>query len=249
MHATRISGYIIRISRKLIHKEATADEAELNDRAYTDALLDVQLRYFLRDEYGGAEPSSGLFPHILRAIYLYKEEEAKRNKINLKTRMGEIVGQLGRGLAVRYRSIAGAGTGRVVSGGLVTALLMLAAWPGMMQVLDNSREVTLHSSNVVEESTSRVVPTGYPAGPVIERPTAPVAAPTLPVVVQQISPGLIYEQPRLRLEQKTGEDLGVSIETLDTANQQSTGRDTPGEKTTAQPQTEPEYMRPLTGPE
>lgn len=249
MHAIQISDFIIRISRKLIPGETTADGAELNDRAYTEAMLDLQLRYFLQAEYGKEEPSSDLLPQVLRAIYLYKEEEAKRNRISLKTRMEQVVGQLGHSLAVRYRGMAGAGTGRILSGGLVTALLMLATWPGMMQVLGNSHEVTLHRSNVAGESAGSVTPTGSPAGPIIERPTAPVtSAPALPVAGQQISPGRIYVDPRLRLEQKTGEDLGVSIEPLDTSNQHSTTRDVPSEKT-AQPQTEPDYIRHLTGPE
>ncbi|MBF6612691.1 MAG: hypothetical protein IVW55_06130 [Chloroflexi bacterium] len=245
MHAIQISDFIIRISRKLIPGETTADGAELNDRAYTEALLDLQLRYFLQAEYGKEEPSSDVLPQVLRAIHLYKEEEAKRSRISLKTRMERIVGQLGRGLAVRYRGMAGAGTGRILSGGLVTALLMLATWPGMMQILDNSHEVTLHRSNMVGESAGSVAPTS----PVVERPTSPAATePALPVAGQQISPGRIYVDPRLRLEQKTGEDLGVSIEPLDTSNQRSTPRDIPSEKT-AQPQTEPDYIRPLTGPE
>ena len=92
-----------------------------NDRSYEDALLDVQITSYFRAEYGKAEPPKGVFPRIIQAIRLHRERQEKLANTSAFARFTESLGQK---LASAYRFGARADSGRVLSGGLVTALLL-----------------------------------------------------------------------------------------------------------------------------
>ena len=251
MESKQSSNLINKVACKILHKgpvdkQAIADEP--NDLSYEDALLDVQLTSFFRSEYAKQEPPSGVFPRIIQAICLNRERQERLTSASLFTRLADMVGHK---LAAAYRFGARADSGRVLSGGLVTALLLIAAWPSLSGALSTNKAGTIFDTYFQAFSNNgEVRPTQSPEGLTVAplqatpRTASPEtkgqsAIPTGPYV----SPGRLYEDSVLRTEQRTGEDLKAS---------ENNGRadNTPpsSDKTqVAEPQDEQQYQRPVLG--
>lgn len=237
MQSKQSSNFIYKIVCKLLHKgpaETQDSRDDLNDRSYEDALLDVQLTSFFRAEYGKKEPPTGVFPRLIQAIWLHRERQEKLANASAIARFRDSLGQK---LAAAYRLGARADSGRVLSGGLVTALLLIAMWPSMSRTLPNNNLGTLGLGG-----TTTAAQTAQPTSTSEDGGQATSSA------GQYISPGRIYEEPRFRLEQKTGEDLAAPDDNgsraLTQPNQSNTGK-----SKADQPQVEQQYQRPAIGQE
>jgi hypothetical protein len=217
---------------KLIHKfaptivlkagrkdSARTDEA-LNDLSYEDALLDVEIRSFMRTEYGKKMPPNGVFPRIIQAIRLHREEQAKTATVDLASSLARIAGSLGQALLAACKFGVRLDAGRMISGSLITGLVLLAVWPGMAHWLSNGGQLKQYI-DVLSGGVSSA-PIVYPADTrTIESPTSTSALSAVPTPVPvvsigpvasiekqrtNISPGRLYDDPRLLLAQRTGED-------------------------------------------
>lgn len=163
-------------------------DAELNDLSYKDALLDAQARSFFRAEYGDIEPPPTVFPRLAHAIRLHSQEQERQARAKVTSSPAVVVPARRLGLAMvgLYRASSSAGTSRVLSGGLVTVLLMLAMGPNLAQVLGGPTGVGNFQGGRVD---SGVITSVSPTEPQHTRSAAG------------------QRQIRLLLEQKTGEDF------------------------------------------
>ena len=229
-----------------VDKQVNADES--SDLSYEDALLDVQLTSFFRTEYAKQEPPAGVLPRIVQAIRLHRERQEKLANASLITRWADLVGQK---LVAAYRFGARADSGRILSGGLVTALLLIAAWPSLSSTLSGNSTGTIYdtyfqalSNNVgVAPTQSPANMTGTSTEPLqATPPTGTSADQSVLPAGEYISPGRIYEDPLLRMEQRTGEDLQASSNNSPAYTQ-------PGADKTrvAEPQDDQQYQRPALG--
>src|SRR5438093_8678184 len=124
MLAARMSRFIGWMTRNLIH-EPGRDDSEVHDLNapegtpyedalldhdlnYEDALLDAEMRVFFRNEYGGIEPPSGVFPQVLNAIKRHDEERAVSSRSTIAAQLQQLMVGL-RGISVRP------GTARIFS--------------------------------------------------------------------------------------------------------------------------------------
>lgn len=233
-----------------VDKQVSTDES--SDLSYEDALLDVQLTSFFRTEYAKQEPPSGVFPRIILAIHLHREKQEKLANASIFTRWADLVGQK---LAAAYRFGARADSGRILSGGLVTALLLIAAWPSLSNTLSgNNAGMIFGTYFQAFSNSSSAQPTQNPADEPLQAGTtvAPlqVAQPTTAssnqstlTVGQYVSPGRIYEERLLRVEQKTGENLLAPDKGSNPAYSQPNADKTQ----VAEPQGEQRYQRPALG--
>ena len=218
MESKQSSNLIYKMVRKILHKrpvDKQVSAGEPSDLSYEDALLDVQLTSFFRTEYAKQEPPSGVFPRIIQAIRLNRERQERLANASLFTRLADLVGQK---LAAAYRFGARADSGRVLSGGLVTALLLIAAWPSLSGALSGNKAGTIFDTYFQAFSNNgEVQPTQNPQGLTV----APLQAapPTVgseavgqsPISMgPYVSPGRLYEDSILRTERRTGEDLKAS---------------------------------------
>ncbi|MEP6776250.1 MAG: hypothetical protein ABJA50_11710 [Chloroflexota bacterium] len=251
MESKQSSNLIKKVACKILHKgpvdkQVIADES--SDLSYEDALLDVQLTSFFRTEYAKQEPPSGVFPRIIQAIRLNRERQERLASAGLFTRLADMVGQK---LVAAYRFGARADSGRVLSGGLLTALLLIAAWPSLSGTLSGNNSGTIYdtyfqtiSNNVgVPPTQSPTNMTGTSIEPFQATPPTSTSAnqPPLPAG-GYISPGRIYDEPLLRIEQRTGENLQAPDKSSPVYTQ-------PGADKTrvAEPQDEQQYQRPALG--
>jgi hypothetical protein len=242
---------------KILHKGQTEKHAstdEPSDRSYEDALLDVQLTSFFRSEYGKQEPPTGVFPRIVQAIRVHRERQEKLASVGMFARWRGVAGEK---LAAAYRFGARADSGRVLSGGLVTALLLIAALPSLSNALSSSNMGTLYGTYFQAFSQNgSAAPTQYPTSGNETGSIGTVVAPrqaTTPTnstgdggqaaspVGAYISPGRIYEERLFRTEQRTGEDL-LSPEESRSSSQQNTGKSNVVEE-----QDTEQYQRPALG--
>lgn len=99
-----------------------------NDRSYADALLDLQLRLFLRSEYGRAKPPSNIFQKVLWAIERHQQQSASRR---VQVRVPQFFARLGR--TVRG-AIASATVERMLPAG-VSLLLVISIFGNNIQQL------------------------------------------------------------------------------------------------------------------
>ncbi len=230
-----------------VDKQVSVDES--SDLSYEDALLDVQLTSFFRTEYAKQEPPSGVFPRIIQAIRLNRDRQERLANAALLTRLADVVGQK---LAAAYRFGARADSGRVLSGGLVTALLLIAAWPSLSGALSgNNKTGTVFdtyfqafSNNGEVQSTQN--PQGLTVAPLQAAPptVGSEAVGQSPVSMgPYVSPGRLYEDSILRTEQRTGEDLKAPENNGHAANTPPNSNETQ----VAEPQDEQQYQRPVLG--
>jgi hypothetical protein len=201
MQIPKLSNIIYKAIHKLARDgRATEDSVsplvELNDLNYKDALFDAQVRSFLREEYQGAEPSASIFPQLAQAIRLHNqghasEVQSPKSKVTpvrvLAGVMSRLALQLRQAMAQVYRVGSSAGTNRVLSGGLVTMLLILAMGPSLMQTLGSASVMGNLDRGRGESNV--------------------VALPSRTESQYPLSNPLSASQLRLLLEQKTGEDF------------------------------------------
>ncbi|HKP51041.1 MAG TPA: hypothetical protein VJ183_00150 [Chloroflexia bacterium] len=145
MQVPRLPDFIYTIIQKLtLGKRVDEDvDVELNDLTYEDALLDAQARSFFRAEYMDKEASTDVFPRLAQAIRLHEQEQqAAWNggpRQAWTTRATGVARRFatgfGQAMAGLYRAGSSAGTSRVLSGGLVTVLLVLTMAPNMLTML------------------------------------------------------------------------------------------------------------------
>ncbi len=245
------SNLINKVACKILHKgpadkQVIADES--SDLSYEDALLDVQLTSFFRTEYVKQEPPLGVFPRIIQAIRLNRERQERLANAGLFTRLADVVGQK---LAAAYRFGARADSGRVLSGGLVTALLLIAAWPSLSGVLSsNNASTTFGTYFQAFSNNGEVQPTQSLQGLTVA--TLQATPPTVSSETKgqsaismgpRVSPGRLYEDSILRTEQRTGEDLGASENNSSAANTPAS----PDKTQVAEPQDQQQYQRPALG--
>jgi hypothetical protein len=251
MESKQSSNLINKMACKILHKGPVDKQVSMDepsDLSYEDALLDVQLTSFFRTEYAKQEPPSGVLPRIIQAIRLHRERQEKLANASLFTRWAELVGQK---LVAAYRFGARADSGRILSGGLVTALLLIAAWPSLSSTLSGNSAGTIYDTYFQAFSNNvGAPPTQSPAnmtGTSIEplQATPPTSSSenqsALPAG-EYVSPGRIYDEPLLRMEQRTGEDLQAPDNSSPAYTQPS------ADKTrVAEPQDEQQYQRPALG--
>jgi len=261
-----ISSLIDRIVSKIAHKSdpkvSARDEEAFEDLSYEDALLDVEIRSFMRTEYGKKTPPYGVFPRVMQAIKLYKEGQAKAASLGVALRLTRIAGSVGQALVATYKLGTRLDAGRMVSGSLITALLLLAVWPGMAHSLTNGGQLEQYldvlSSGVGSASTVEVTDAGTTEIPTSTSELSPVAtpvpaastepaAPAAPAAQQSayISPGRIYDDPRLMLAQRTGEDPN-DLESKKHSNKPAIDGGTANDGS-SQLQPEPNHNRPMIG--
>ncbi len=253
-----ISSLIDRIASKITPKadrkvSARADETT-NDLSYEDALLDVEIRSFMRAEYGKKGPPNGVFPRVIQAIRLYREEQAKAAPEGLASSLTRIAGSLGQTIVTAYKLGARLDAGRIVSGSLITALVLLAVWPGMARSLSNGGQLGQYLDVISGGAAS--APGEYSTGVgTAESPTSTSASSSVSTPVPAgpgastttqstyMTPGRLYDDPRLLLAQRTGEDPN---ELKKHSNKQATDGST-GNDGFSHYQSEPNHNRPMTG--
>ena len=251
-----LSSLIHEIALKLGHGASSDEEADLNDLSYEDALLDVELRSFMRAEYGKAQPPQSAFPRIMRAIGLYRQEQSRTAEIGPANMPGRILSSLGEALVTAYRFGTRADAGRMISGGLITGLVVLTLWPGMAHSLNNgglfgrnedllsrldfsTLESTTGAPVVVSPSNSYAPPAATFA-----QPTPAHSGTSAAPQSQPESPGRLYDDPILLTAHRTGEDVSELEDRSGTTayNDGNTGgnKSNPG-------QSEPNHNRPMAG--
>jgi hypothetical protein len=251
MESKQSSNLINKMACKILHKgpvdkHVSADES--SDLSYEDALIDVQLTSFFRTEYAKQEPPSGVFPRIMQAIGLHRERQERLASASLFTRLADTVGQK---LAAAYRFGARADSGRILSSGLVTALLLIAAWPSLSVALSSNKTGTIFDTYFQAFSNNGgAQPTQSPQ----ELTAVPLQATPLTVSSQTkgqsaiatgpyVSPGRLYEDSVLRTERRTGEDLEAPENNGRAANTPPSSDKTQ----VAEPRDEQQYQRPVLG--
>jgi hypothetical protein len=253
-----ISNLIDRIASKITPKtdrevSARADETT-NDLSYEDALLDVEIRSFMRAEYGKKGPPNGVFPRVMQAIQLYREEQAKAAPRGLAASLTRIAGSLGQTIVTTYKLGARLDAGRIVSGSLITAIVLLAVWPGMARSLSSGGQLGQYIDVLSGGAAS--APGLYSTGAeTAESPTSTSASSSVPTPLpagsgastttqsNYMTPGRIYDDPRLLLAQRIGEDPN---ELKKHSNKQATDGST-GNDEFSQNQPELNHNRPISG--
>jgi hypothetical protein len=251
MESKQSSNLINKMACKILHKgpvDKQVSTDEPSNLSYEDALLDVQLTSFFRTEYAKQEPPAGVLPRIMQAIRLHRERQAKLANASFFARWADLAGQK---LAAAYRFGSRADSGRILSGGLVTALLLVAAWPSLSNTLSSNNAGTIFDTYFQAFSNNgEVQPTQNPQGLTV----APLQATPLTVSSETkgqsaiptgpyVSPGRLYEDNILRTEQRTGEDLKASENNGHAANTPPSSYKTP----VTEPQDEQQYQRPALG--
>jgi len=258
-----ISSLIGRIVSKIAHtsdpKVSVRDEEAFDNLSYEDALLDVEIRSFMRTEYGKKMPPYRVFPRVMQAIKLYKEGQTKAASVGVVSRVTQITGSLGQAIVATYKLGTRLDASRMVSGSLITALVLLAVWPGMAHSLRNGGQLgqyidvlsggvgsasTVDSTDIgITESPTSTSALSSPATPIPTGSTEPAASAAQQPVY--MSPGRLYDDPRLILAQRTGEDPN-DLESKKHSNKQPTDGDT-SNNGSSQVQSEPNHNRPMFG--
>jgi len=254
MQSNLLQNSIHKFVSKITHRSSELDQSAQEDLSYEDALLDVEIRSFMRAEYGKENPPDGVFARVMQAVKLYREEQAGGSLRTARSGLERVIRPIGQALAAAYRYGARPDSGRIISGSLITALLVLAVWPGLARSLANSGQLpmsidvllsgqnaapagsstgTLASESATSTSAAPEISTPLPAAPSgSSASTAPQA--------NFISPGRLYEDPRLLIAQRTGEDPNQLKRHF---NKQMTG----GEDGPNYSDTDPGYNRPMAG--
>jgi hypothetical protein len=255
-----ISSLIDRIVSKIADKSdpkiSAPEEYEFDDLSYEDALLDVEIRSFMRTEFGKKMPPHGVFPRVMQAIKLYREDQAKNGSLGVASRLTRIAGSLGQAIVATYKVGTRLDASRMVSGGLITALLLLAVWPGMARSLTNGGQLEQYldvlSGGVGSASTVETTGRGTTESPTsissLSAASTPVPAASTESAAQQsvyMSPGRIYDDPRLMLAQRTGENP-TDLESKKHSNKPALDVGT-ADDGSSQLQAEPNHNRPMTG--
>ncbi len=230
MPLTRLQDFIDKIARR----RRGASPAE-------EILLDHQMRSFLQSEYAKETPPSGVFPRLMRAVHLHREEQQKRAEARIREKVVRNIGQLGRALTALYHTFGRGDTSRIISSGLVTALMLFAMWPSMKQMLVSNPFVSsLHANTSVDGSNS-----SYPTDLVTSQGPTQIVAST---ESSDISPSLVDEQRSLLLEQRNGEDLNA-VPASEDPNYLHPFERGLGNKKAIPVQTNPTRQRPIIGQE
>lgn len=191
-------------------KGTASSQADEYDRTYEDALLDLQIRSFLRAEYAKQPPPS-TFHKLMQVIT--RSTLAQKPATQQFTRTAILSPSFFRSApAALYRVAARFNVGRSISGSLATLLLVAVMWPNMMHALNGRTPANPHFETLPATTTIQQPPGFAPAQhPTLSTTSSaqPIEANT-PAPIQNISPGLIYEQPRMRLTQRLGEDLDAN---------------------------------------
>jgi len=250
MPSNHLPNAIRKIGSKRVRKAPEVDDTQ-EDLSYDDALLDVEIRSFMRAEYGNQNPPDGMFYRVMHAIRLHRQEQARAELLASKPILERMLGRIGQALAGAYSYAARPGSGRMISGSLITALLVLAVWPGLARSLASGGQLPLSIYSLF--GTSSAAPADNPSGPLVvesatsttssrevstpvpSAPSAPSAHPQAPYM----SPGRLYDDPRLLLAQRTGEDPN---QLKKRPSKQANDGDAPHPG-----DSEPGYNRPVTG--
>src|SRR5437763_11828221 len=124
MFTKQLPNIISRIVFKLGRGTSPHTDGELNDLSYDDALLDVEIRSFMRAEYGKKVPPAGVFHGVVRAIRLYQQAQKRGAEAGPTSRFGELLGSLLQACVATYRVGTRPDMGRIMSGSMVAALLL-----------------------------------------------------------------------------------------------------------------------------
>jgi hypothetical protein len=255
MQSNHLPNLIQRVGTKLGRRATAVDDAQ-EDLSYDDALLDVEIRSFMRTEYGSLRPPDGIFPRVMYAIRLHRQQQAKAALQASKPLVERLLGRMGQALAGAYRYTARPAAGRMISGSLITALLVLAVWPGLARSLANGGQLPLTFDELLGATSAAPADTrpgpgavesatSTSAAPAISTPVPAAPASSAPSAAPQstyMSPGRLYEDPRLLLAQRTGEDPNqLKKHVIKPAIDGSGGNGS------QQSDPEPGYNRPMTG--
>ncbi len=248
MQIARLSNLMQTIARRLGRKERLTDEAELSDvsdvsdLSYEDALLDVQVRSFFHAEYvkpGNDEAPHDIFPQLVHSIRVYNQsqEQDRRAQTSFKGRLAQALSQLGQATGAIYRLGSRPGMRRSLSGSLVTALLVLAIAPILVQSLNGRSIGSMLGSSGNNAPAPQLLP-GTETTPTPSLPFSPG---------QKASSDIRKEQAQLLLEQRFGEDFDAqeTIQVEDDALYPAELRNAP-KKASRNPD-EPVRPRPING--
>ena len=168
------------------------DEAAPSD----DALLDLQIRAYLRSEYANEIPPSNVVPRLVRAIQFHSEEQQMRLASRLRGRLVGNRRQLGRAFSSLYHALGRGDASRLISSGLVTALMLFAMWPSMKQML------------VTNYLTSNLPSYALADGSNPSRPESSEGTGITPVPTEhsQLPSNLVDDTRRIVLPQRGGQD-------------------------------------------
>jgi hypothetical protein len=122
------------------------DTAADHDLSYEDALLDRQLRIFLKSEYGSAQPPSGIFLRVLRALD-ENFRAATRPRLTAREAFNMMLSRL-------YQRLLGPTMGRLVPGAVALALVIVMINANTNQFLQvGPSTATLYSEVTTEMAT------------------------------------------------------------------------------------------------
>lgn len=107
------------------------EQARLRDLSYEDALLDAQLRLFLRAEYEDVQPPEGQYNQVTHII-------AQRSHVEPRPRL---LTPLLRGRIYVYRKLTGPVLARLAPGGVALALLLMVLGTNASVMLRGDRGV------------------------------------------------------------------------------------------------------------
>ena len=197
MLPTRLSNFIDRITRRYRRGTSLADET----------LLDFHIRAYLRSEYANEIPPSGAFPRLMHAVQLHREEKQKHVEAGIREKLARNFRQLGRAFGVLYHILGRGDTARIVSSGMVTALMLFAMWPSMKQMLaSNYLAPSPHIGTSVDDGNS-----SYPRD--LVTPKDPNAMAILPPGTTQpsvTSPNSVDERRNQLINKRIGDAPTVS---------------------------------------
>jgi hypothetical protein len=194
MSHTWLSKFIDKISRR--HRRGTL----LGD----ETLLDLQIRAYLRSEYANEIPPSGAFPRLMRAVQLHREEQQLHAEAHFGKRISRNIRRLGHALPRLYHTLGRGDAARVISSGMVTALMLFAIWPSIRPMLSNNylapslNVSTSNDGNGLGDRTLYGIPTETSVPGVGD--------------ARQTSPSNVDEQRILLMEWRLGQDLGAPFE-------------------------------------
>jgi len=221
--------------RKRSNASSMPADAELNDLSYEDAILDLEMRSFFRAEYGKSEPPAGVFPRVMCAIRLYNsgaDAQARTGALAVFTR---ITNKMGQALMAAYRLGSHASTGRILSGSIVAAALLLTVMPSVTSSFGNRDNMyglyirALSGGSYNQSNSDMLLPVNVDqtgtADISSEHPSvAPTAATGTQAQTTHLSRGVIYEDQRLLVAQRTGEDPTQLRKSDGHTNKQATGQ-------------------------
>jgi hypothetical protein len=200
MSHTWLSKFIDKITRR--HRRGTL----LGD----ETLLDLQIRAYLRSEYANEIPPSGAFPRLMRAVQLHREEQRRIAEATFSERVARNIKRLGRALPGLYHTLGRAHSARIISSGMVTALMLLAMWPSMKQMLASHYLAPNLVSHTSDDSSS----SGYDTDLLTPKTTV---TPLIGIEGSEFSYNPVDEQRRISIVQRAGQVL-KDIPTSDDPN-------------------------------